>query len=114
MKKNIYKPIYGLLLISLLTLSLQPVAAKKKKAPSIAALAKDSLGSNDYGKIVKDGKKKIGLFTVIFKAKDNKLYFEMPDSAFQKMYMHSMRSIRTKPDISFLSILYQESRLMRV
>ena len=103
MKKNIYKPIYGLLLISLLTLSLQPVAAKKKKAPSIAALAKDSLGSNDYGKIVKDGKKKIGMFTVIFKAKDNKLYFEMPDSAFQKMYMLANRVASTSNTRDFVA-----------
>lgn len=75
----------------------QPTFAKKKaKKGSVSLLqSKDSLSKNDYSKIVKDGVKKKGLFTVIYKAKDNKLYFEIPDSAFTRTYMLSNRIAST-------------------
>ena len=70
----------------------QPTFAKKKKKALKSLMQnKDSLSKNDYSKIVKDGVKKKGLFTVIYKAKDKKLYFEIPDSAFSKVYMLSNR-----------------------
>lgn len=90
---------YFLSAMILMTLTMgytQPTFAKKKKKALNSLLQnKDSLSKNDYSKIVKGGVKKKGLFTVIYKAKDNKLYFEIPDSAFSKVYMLSNRIAST-------------------
>ena len=91
---------YFLPAVALLALTMghaDQTAAKKKPKKGMASLLlnKDSLSKNDYSKIVKDGVKKKGLFTVIYKAKDNKLYFEIPDSAFGKTYMLANRIAST-------------------
>lgn len=83
----------------------EPVSAKKKKAKnSLLSLAKDSTTANsDYTKIVKGGKKTVGLFTVIYKEKDDKLYFEIPDSAFSKSYMLANRIASTSNTNDFVA-----------
>lgn len=66
---------------------------KKKSEPkantAVSAFKKDSVSSIE--KIVKDGKKQVGLFTAHFIGKTNKLYFEIPDSAFSHLYMLANR-----------------------
>lgn len=94
--------------LAILTLATAPAtqaAAKKKAKKSLSALVqnRDSLSKNDYSKIIKDGVKKQGLFTVIYKAKDNKLYFEIPDSAFTKTYMLSNRIASTSNTKDFVA-----------
>lgn len=81
------------LLLSLVTTG---VEAKKKKAGAdlLSALKKDST-NNDYSRITKEAQLQTGLFTVIYKEKEGKLYFEMPDSVFGKMYMLSNRVAAT-------------------
>ena len=74
-------------------------AKKKKKEPEqtaglLGALKKDST-NNDYSRITKDATTLKGMFTVIFKAKEGKLYFEMPDSVFSRSYMLSNRVAAT-------------------
>lgn len=87
----------GCLLLTLAVGCPGHAAAKKKPKAKLGALllGKDSTAKDEYGKIVKGGVKKQGLFTVIFKAKDNKLYFEIPDSAFGRTYMLANRVAST-------------------
>ena len=74
-----------------------PASAKKKKsAPATPAVAvKDSARvGNDYTKITKGATSKSGLFTTHL-SKDNKLYFELPDSAFKHSYLLANRMAAT-------------------
>ena len=66
----------------------------KKKNQAIAALVKDSV-SADYKKVTKGARTQKGLFTVIFNAKEGKLYFEIPDSAFSRSYILANRVAAT-------------------
>ncbi len=70
--------------------------AKKKKTKTVAlsVLKKDSVGG-DYAKIVKDAKRHDGLFTMFFNGKTGKLYMEMRDDAFGRMYMLANRIAST-------------------
>ncbi len=73
----------------------QEVCAKKKnKKIELPALKKDSVAS-DYKKIVKDSKISKGLFNLIYKGKEGKLYFEIPDSAFSRQYILANRIAST-------------------
>lgn len=97
--------LYGLLVLSAIVFAAEPMTAKKKKASkNLLSLTKDSTTTNsDYTKILKDSKKTVGLFTVIYKAKDDKLYFEMPDSAFDKSYMLANRIASTSNTNDFVA-----------
>lgn len=95
---------YIILLLSCVLLAGQATLAnakKKKKTDASLLLKSDSTKNASYDKIVKDGVKKSGLFTVIYKAKDNKLYFEIPDSAFKKTYMLANRIASTSNNQDF-------------
>ena len=71
------------------------MAKKKKKTPAIAnVLQKDSVNA-DYKKATQGGKTMQGLFNVIYKSKEGKLLFEMPDTAFHRTYMLSSRVAAT-------------------
>lgn len=74
----------------------QEANAKKKKDKQIAlaGLKKDSVAS-DYKKIIKDSKVSKGLFNLIYKGKEGKLYFEIPDSAFSRQYILANRIAST-------------------
>lgn len=95
----------AMLFVSLAWGGVQPSLAKKKSKKALNTLLqnKDSLSKNDYTKIVKGGVKKKGLFTVIYKPKDNKLYFEIPDTAFAKTYMLSNRIASTSNTRDFVA-----------
>lgn len=80
-------------LLPLLSVPTQ-AAFKKKTKIDLTALKKDSVGS-DYSRITKDSRKGNGLFTVIYNAKEGKLYFEMPDSVFSHTYMLANRVAST-------------------
>lgn len=97
--------LYGLLALSAVIFATEPMTAKKKKTnKNLLSLTKDSTTTNsDYTKILKDSKKTVGLFTVIYKAKDDKLYFEMPDSAFGKSYMLANRIASTSNTNDFVA-----------
>ena len=49
----------------------------------------------DYKKATQGGKTMQGLFNVIYKSKEGKLLFEMPDTAFHRTYMLSSRVAAT-------------------
>ena len=66
----------------------------KKKNNAITALAKDSVNA-DYKKVTKGAHTQKGLFTVIYNAKEGKLYFEIPDSAFSRSYILANRVAAT-------------------
>lgn len=88
----------GLLLFALAAMMACPQAdakrRNKKKAPAIAALAKDSVNA-DYKKVTKDATTQKGLFTTHYNAKEGKLYFEIPDSAFSRSYILANRVAAT-------------------
>ncbi len=69
-------------------------AKKKNKQIALPALKKDSVAS-DYKKIIKDSKISKGLFSLIYKGKEGKLYFEIPDSAFSRQYILANRIAST-------------------
>lgn len=66
----------------------------KKKKTSLPALKTDSLGSG-YNKIAKGAKKYKGMFTLLWNAKEGKLYFEIPDTLFGKTFMLANRVAQT-------------------
>ena len=66
----------------------------KKKQNALAALAKDSVNA-DYKKVTKGGQTQKGLFTTLYNAKEGKLYFEIPDSAFSRTYILANRVAAT-------------------
>lgn len=88
----------GLLLFTLAAMMACPQAdakrRNKKKTPAIAALAKDSVNA-DYKKVTKDATTQKGLFTTHYNAKEGKLYFEIPDSAFSRSYILANRVAAT-------------------
>ncbi len=66
----------------------------KKKQHALAALAKDSVNA-DYKKLTKGAHTQKGLFTTLYNAKEGKLYFEIPDSAFCRTYILANRVAAT-------------------
>lgn len=74
--------------------SLNGSAKKKKTKLSLAALKTDSVGG-DYARVSKGATKYKGLFTLLWNAKDGKLYFEIPDSLFGKSFMIANRVEQT-------------------
>lgn len=79
--------------------------AKRKSKESkntLEIVVKDSV-SADYKKVTKDALKQEGLFTTLYKAKEGKLYFEIPDSAFSKRYILANRVAATSNTKDFVA-----------
>jgi len=74
----------------------------KKKKTGFPILKKDSLGG-DYSKIKKGAEVDSGLFVVLYKSKDNKLYFEMPEESFGRQYMLASRVAATSDSKDFVA-----------
>lgn len=68
--------------------------AKKKAKVDLTALKTDSVNA-DVKKIKKDATVGLGLFTTYFNEKTGKLYFEIPDSAYARLYLLSSRITST-------------------
>ena len=83
----------------------QNVDAKKKKKVNLKAITanKADTDSAGYSKIVKDGVVNEGLFKVIYKAKEGKLYFELPEDAFKHYYILSNRMASTSDTQDFVA-----------
>ena len=83
----------------------QNVDAKKKKKVNLKAITanKADADSAGYSKIVKDGVVNEGLFKVIYKAKEGKLYFELPEDAFKHYYILSNRMASTSDTQDFVA-----------
>lgn len=62
----------------------------KKNKAAMAALVKDTVNA-DYKKVSKNATTQKGLFTTLYNAKEGKLYFEIPDSAFNRIYILANR-----------------------
>ncbi len=77
-------------------------AKKKNKKIDLTTLKKDSIPS-DYGKIIKGGSVSKGLFSLIYKGKEGKLYFEIPDSAFSRQYILANRIASTSNTQDFVA-----------
>ena len=75
---------------------------KKKAAAAALALKKDT-ADTAYGKLVKNATKTAGLFTVIQNKKQNKVYFEIPDSLFGKHLLLTNRVARTSDTHDFVA-----------
>ncbi len=71
-----------------------PSAAKKKPKIDLTAVKKDSVNA-DLKKIKKDATVKKGLLTTYFNEKTGKLYFEIPDSMFNRLFMLASRVTAT-------------------
>lgn len=88
----------GILLFLAAALTVCPPAdakrKNKKKQNALAALAKDSVNA-DYKKVTKGAQTQKGLFTTLYNAKEGKLYFEIPDSAFSRTYILANRVAAT-------------------
>ena len=88
----------GILLFLAAALTVCPPAdakrKNKKKQNALAALAKDSVNA-DYKKVTKGTQTQKGLFTTLYNAKEGKLYFEIPDSAFSRTYILANRVAAT-------------------
>lgn len=56
----------------------------------MAALVKDTVNA-DYKKVSRNATTQKGLFTTLYNAKEGKLYFEIPDSAFNRIYILANR-----------------------
>lgn len=83
----------------------QPTEAKrksKKNKNAIAALVKDSVNA-DYKKVTKNAAVQKGLFTTLYNAKEGKLYFEIPDSAFGRTYILANRVAATSNTRDFVA-----------
>lgn len=80
------------------------VYAKKKRKPkvSLAGLQGDSV-SADLKKIKKDATIAKGLFTTYFNEKTGKLYFEVPDSTYSRLYLLSSRITSTSDDQDYVA-----------
>ena len=84
-----------MMLAVLATFSLASAATAKKKAKiDLTALKKDSVNA-EVKKITKDATVKKGFFNTYFNEKTGKLYFEIPDTAFGKMFMLASRITAT-------------------
>lgn len=81
-----------LLLLSALVICPTTEARRKdkKNKAAMAALVKDTVNA-DYKKISKNAATQKGLFTTLYNAKEGKLYFEIPDSAFNHIYILANR-----------------------
>ena len=81
-----------LLLLSALAICPTTEARRKdkKNKAAMAALVKDTVNA-DYKKISKNAATQKGLFTTLYNAKEGKLYFEIPDSAFNHIYILANR-----------------------
>lgn len=90
----------GLCIIPALTQNAD--AKKKSKKLNLPAVKADST-SSDYKKILKDGSVSRGLFTLIYKGKEGKLYFEIPDSAFSRQYILTNRIASTSDTQDFVA-----------
>ncbi len=68
------------------------------------ALSKDSVSNQkkDYSEIIKDSQTKKGFFTTHF-SKEYKLYWEIPDSAFSRVYLLSNRIAETSNTQDFVA-----------
>ena len=83
----------------------QPTEAKrksKKNKNAITALVKDSVNA-DYKKVTKNAAVQKGLFTTLYNAKEGKLYFEIPDSAFGRTYILANRVAATSNTRDFVA-----------
>ena len=69
--------------------------SKKVAVKGLSALVKNDSLNSDVGKIKKDATVKQGFFTTYFNEKTGKLYFEIPDTAFSKMYLLASRVTST-------------------
>lgn len=92
-KTTLMSVLFGLIIFT------PPIAygkkSKKSSVKSFTSLVKtDSIGS-DIGKIKKDATVNQGFFTTYFNEKTGKLYFEIPDTAFSKMYLLASRVTST-------------------
>ncbi len=67
---------------------------KKKAATTLTVAVKDTVNA-DYKKVTKGANKQKGLFTTLYNAKEGKLYFEIPDSAFCRTYLLANRVAAT-------------------
>ena len=96
----------GIAFVLLATLAVfQPTEAKrksKKNKNAIAALVKDSVNA-DYKKVIKNAAVQKGLFTTLYNAKEGKLYFEIPDSAFGRTYILANRVAATSNTRDFVA-----------
>ena len=96
----------GITLALLATLAVcQPTEAKrksKKNKNAITALVKDSVNA-DYKKVTKNAAVQKGLFTTLYNAKEGKLYFEIPDSAFGRTYILANRVAATSNTRDFVA-----------
>ena len=96
----------GIAFVLLATLAVcQPTEAKrksKKNKNAIAALVKDSVNA-DYKKVTKNAAVQKGLFTTLYNAKEGKLYFEIPDSAFGRTYILDNRVAATSNTRDFVA-----------
>ena len=96
----------GIAFVLLATLAVcQPTEAKrksKKNKNAIAALVKDSVNA-DYKKVTKNAAVQKGLFTTLYNAKEGKLYFEIPDSAFGRTYILANRVAATSNTRDFVA-----------
>lgn len=75
--------------------------SKKKKETAAAPAPKVEV--SDYAKLTKDAQKTEGLFTTYYNSKEGKLFFEMPDSAFDKHYILSNRIAGTSNTQDFVA-----------
>lgn len=80
----------GLLILAACTLALPAQARKKKSKTPATPVVKDSLNA-DYKKVIKGASTAKGLFTTHFNAKEGKLYFELPDSVFDRDFLLANR-----------------------
>lgn len=94
----------ALVLFSVLAVC-QPTEAKrksKKDKKAVPAMVKDSVNA-DYKKITKNATVQKGLFTTLYNAKEGKLYFEIPDSAFKQVYILANRVAATSDTRDFVA-----------
>lgn len=90
-------------LLSLLVVSIHPsslYAKKKQPKLDLTSLKSDSVNA-DVKKIKKDAVVGKGLFTTYFNDKTGKLYFEIPDSAYARMFLLGSRVTSTSDDQDF-------------
>ncbi|MCD8317773.1 MAG: zinc-dependent metalloprotease [Paraprevotella sp.] len=96
----------GIFLFLLSTLAVCPGTEAKRKnkkaAQALAALAKDTTNT-DYKKLPKGAQTQKGLFTTLYNAKEGKLYFEIPDSAFNQIYILANRVAATSDTRDFVA-----------
>lgn len=94
----------ALILLSILAAG-QPAEARRKNKQNknaLTVLVKDSVNA-DYKKVTKNAITQKGLFTTLYNAKEGKLYFEIPDSAFRKTYILANRVAATSNTRDFVS-----------